>query len=169
MNHINDLMSAYLDNELSYDERKKVEEHINHCSECYGLYENLSLMNNNLTETFQSIEPPKGFEKRVMEEINHSMIIAYQARAQVTSLGVLASSLVLVLLYLKYNPFIFLGFKLTSTMTDIALRVFQTVTVIFSDLPFAIGGLIIFSVILLSIAGWSLRHLLTSKTTVLGE
>ena len=65
---INDRLSLYIDNELSPEEMRQVEEHLQSCEICqkeYEDYKNLISVLNGLPEE----EPPEGYCKRLHKKL----------------------------------------------------------------------------------------------------
>jgi hypothetical protein len=64
--HIKELLTAYLENELSGEERKEVDSHLSSCSECLRELDELKATDNLLTD-IPEIEPPANSEFRFHE------------------------------------------------------------------------------------------------------
>jgi anti-sigma factor RsiW len=67
-NEISDKLSLYIDDELSSEEMKQVEEHLNSCENCQKVldeYRNLISVLKNLPEE----EPPEGYCERLHEKL----------------------------------------------------------------------------------------------------
>lgn len=47
-NHTQNLLSAYIDHELNFEERRELRLHLLNCAECYRQYEELAFFKNNL-------------------------------------------------------------------------------------------------------------------------
>lgn len=67
--HVSDLLSAYLDHELTDAERLQVENHLRACHTCRTLLDELSLLTMTLSSVYQSAEVPDSIEQRVMLRI----------------------------------------------------------------------------------------------------
>ena len=52
--HIGDLLSAYIDNELTENERQLVEEHLYDCPECFAIFSDFMMLKNDVLQTFRS-------------------------------------------------------------------------------------------------------------------
>jgi len=65
---INILLPAYLDNEVTAEERKTIEEHLNSCPGCQKALNDLT-KTVELTRNLPKLEPPPFFEQRIMARI----------------------------------------------------------------------------------------------------
>ncbi|BBH20379.1 hypothetical protein Back11_17240 [Paenibacillus baekrokdamisoli] len=67
--HPEDQLSAYLDDELNNDERRRMEDHIEKCESCQALLEDLLVLQRDLVQTFNLIQEPADLEVRVLQSI----------------------------------------------------------------------------------------------------
>ncbi|MDR6879411.1 anti-sigma factor [Bacillus sp. 3255] len=68
--HIEELIAAYMDNELTDKERKQVEKHLGHCPQCSALLDDLLAIQNQVHKAFQAIEVPHSLEDKVIAQLN---------------------------------------------------------------------------------------------------
>jgi anti-sigma factor RsiW len=66
---IKDLLTAYFENELSEEERRKVEDHLTHCSECLRELEEIKAFDKMLLST-PEIDPPQNSESLFKESLS---------------------------------------------------------------------------------------------------
>lgn len=117
---INDRLSLYIDNELSPEEMRQVEEHLQSCEICqkeYEDYKNLISVLNGLPEE----EPPEGYCKRLHKKLleNSPQGKAKKQTSKIMSLnrskwlkyGSIAAALVLVIAVAGINNFGGMGMK----------------------------------------------------------
>jgi len=117
---INDRLSLYIDNELSPEEMRQVEEHLQSCEICqkeYEDYKNLISVLNGLPEE----EPPEGYCKRLHKKLleNRPQGKAKKQTSKIMSLnrskwlkyGSIAAALVLVIAVAGINNFGGMGMK----------------------------------------------------------
>lgn len=69
--HVSDLLSAYLDHELTDLERLQVENHLRACHTCRTLLDELSVLQITVSSVYQSAEAPDSIGQRVMARIAH--------------------------------------------------------------------------------------------------
>jgi len=150
VNHVKELISEYIDDELSDSERQLVENHLNTCDECRNLTEELLSMKQSIFSTYQSIEIPDGLEQKVMVQVNKQPWL---------SLSV--SVLFLFILSSVLTPFLSFSVGLASSLTKIGFSLLQVIipTMIYS-VPYLLSGIYTFALILLFLSIWSLRRLL---------
>ncbi|MGG1555167.1 anti-sigma factor family protein [Paenibacillus ferrarius] len=67
--HPEDQLSAYVDDELSIEEKQAVEAHLKHCESCQALLTEWLAMQAEMKGAFQSIQAPMAFEDRVMQTL----------------------------------------------------------------------------------------------------
>lgn len=62
-----ELLSAMLDGEISWEEKEQLEEHLRQCPECRALLEDLKLLQNEMA--FLAADPPEDLSGRILEQI----------------------------------------------------------------------------------------------------
>jgi predicted anti-sigma-YlaC factor YlaD len=67
---IRELFSAYLDNALSLDKKKRVDEHIKVCSACNSELQQLKSMIN-ILNNIENPAAPAGFSAELLNKIRH--------------------------------------------------------------------------------------------------
>ncbi|MGD8189593.1 anti-sigma factor family protein [Brevibacillus ginsengisoli] len=153
-NHVQELLSSYLDNELSHEERIWVESHLKTCEECQVFLYELSSMRNYIISTYQEIEIPEDLELQVMAHLNK----ATSSPIGLVAIASLASLSLLVLL-----PILLIGMGVFSSVVTIFGSLLHLATVIISSIPTVITAISAFSVVLVVFSIWSLRRLLLLK------
>ena len=78
--HPEEKLSSYIDNELLDEERLEVEEHIESCSSCQALLEDLLSLQSAVALTFHAIPEPAGLENRIMQSLGKVTSQAETAR-----------------------------------------------------------------------------------------
>lgn len=84
-NHVQNLLSAFIDNELSAEEKRELRRHLFFCAECHSEYQNILNIKdclNNLNQERCNYNPLEGFRLRVaavensfFEETNRFLIL----------------------------------------------------------------------------------------------
>ena len=65
---MNELLSAWLDGELSETERRQMQAHLEQCAQCRALFEQLQALHTSFSD-LDEISAPEGFAQRVMEQV----------------------------------------------------------------------------------------------------
>lgn len=158
INHPDDLLSAYIDNELNADENRIIEEHLACCEQCQTLYEDLLHMKFQVSSAFQDFEAPEDLEQRIINEINLYPAAKPINKAWVT-LPVLGILTVLIVLILSGPVFVTL---ISILFKFIAVLVFVIPSVL-TSVPSLFGASIIFSIFMLIFSSFYLRRLLQTN------
>ncbi|MDI3535245.1 MAG: hypothetical protein PWQ82_1610 [Thermosediminibacterales bacterium] len=157
--HVDKLISAYIDGELSKEEHELVENHLMTCNKCRGLLEQLSSQRKMVQEVFYSLEIPDTIEENVMNAINTNSYMPVPSDSKVTWFSWIVMLLGLMILLLGPSYTIF-GTGFASSIVSIVLSFLHMAPLLTSMVPFLIEGLLTFAVIVLLISVWSLRRLL---------
>ncbi|MCY9669857.1 zf-HC2 domain-containing protein [Paenibacillus alginolyticus] len=158
INHPDDILSAYIDNELNDDENRILEEHLAYCEQCQTLYEDLLHLKFQASSAFQDFEAPVDLEQRIMNEINLNPAAKPINKAWVT-LPVLGILTVLIVLILSGPVFVTL---ISILFKFIAVLVFVIPSVL-TSVPSLFGASIIFSIFMLIFSSFYLRRLLQTN------
>ncbi|MFX0561318.1 anti-sigma factor [Tepidibacillus infernus] len=159
--HPDELLSAYLDHELTYDEQLAVEDHLSTCIHCQTLLEELSSIKKQLFSAYQTLEIPNDFEEKLMLTIEKREVAKIVSEKKIwigIVIGILLGSMLLILL-----PYTSFSFNLLTSIIKVLFSVIQTLPTIFSFIPFLVEGFLVFATILVAISIWSLRKLLQTK------
>ncbi|MEX2462379.1 MAG: anti-sigma factor [Paenibacillaceae bacterium] len=149
--HIDELVSAYIDNELSDKDRQTVKDHLQCCQQCNQLVEELLHIQSEVMGFFQRIHAPVGLENKVLAKINLKSPI----KSGVFTIGI---SLIFIFTTLYFfGSFIF---KAVSICTKILIGIIYTGTQFIGDQPMTRMSVILFAIILLVISGFALWRLL---------
>ncbi|WP_171628555.1 anti-sigma factor family protein [Paenibacillus plantarum] len=160
--HIEDLLSDYMDNELDDLDRQRVEEHLLTCSACSALLSDLSAFKNQVFTAFHAIEAPVGFDDKVMQAISLNPSPEHASTASKWLLVPLVSAFCFIMLVLAaMGPFLF---KLGSILLKVTYNLMSVFGDILGSNTYLIVGLTGFSIILIVASSLSLKHLLKPKT-----
>jgi anti-sigma factor RsiW len=163
MEHVDELISAYLDNELTEAERVLVELHIGTCKECRALVEDFLAMKSQLFTVYQSIEIPDNLEQRVLASLEQKPKTTTR-RYTVVPWVLTGSAVTLLLLFMvSLSPLATLSIGLFSSLVTIMVSVLQVVPVFAASLPSLFIGIAGVTVFLLFLLIWSLRRFLLIK------
>ncbi|MCF6093025.1 zf-HC2 domain-containing protein [Microaerobacter geothermalis] len=160
MEHVKELISAYIDHELSDSERLLVENHLTTCKECQSLAKELSLMSQQITNYYQSVDVPDDFEQKVFADLNGLASDQISDNKTLKWIAIFASVLLLVVFLASFSPIVLMIVGLASSFFTIMYSLIRIIPLIITQIPYLTGGsmMLAFFVMLLSV--WSLRHLL---------
>lgn len=156
-NHIEDLLSAYMDHELTEDERQQVEDHLESCPHCTAMLNELMDIQNQVVTAFHSIQAPEGLEDQVINAVgvdaskqrNWLLVPLLTVLCFITIALVAAGSLLFKFVSVGFRVFYYLIIALGS---------------ILGSNPYTIAGLIGFSILLIVVSSISLNHLFKTKS-----
>ncbi|ERI07472.1 anti-sigma factor family protein [Aneurinibacillus aneurinilyticus] len=160
MKHMEEMISAYIDDELTDAERRLVETHINKCKECKKLVEDLSMMKNQVFTTYQSIEIPDNMEQYFLSSIEQK---TQRGKNKIPWPIVIGSVILIILAVLCLSPLATFGVGLISLLFTIMMRLLQVASTFMAVVPSLFIGVIGFAVLLLLISVLSLRRLFLTK------
>jgi predicted anti-sigma-YlaC factor YlaD len=149
--HINELVSAYIDNELSSEDLQIVKKHLESCEQCNQLVEELLHIQSGVMGIFQNIHVPDGLENKVFEKIN----IKSPSKSGIFTLGIPLIFIIAAIYF--FGSFIL---KIISIITKILIGMVYTGTQFIGYQPMTRMSVILFAIILLVISGFALRRLL---------
>jgi sterol desaturase/sphingolipid hydroxylase (fatty acid hydroxylase superfamily) len=153
-NHIDELVSAYIDNELSVEGRLAVEIHLQSCEQCNLLVGELLHVQTAVKTFFQEVPTPVGLENKVMEKLN----LTSPLKSGLFTFGIILVLFIAVLLFFGSAMY-----KIISIFTKIAFGMFYTATDFVGTQPMTQLSFILFAIMLLVISSYSLRRLLHSN------
>ncbi len=167
MQHIEHLLSAYVDNELTENEKREVEEHLQMCSDCLELYEDFSLMGHQLVNTYKQITLPNHLTYQVMAAIDQKE--AQNRQKEISSIlsyttlrwGTISS----IFLLLSVNLALIIAFGVLFSFTPIRIfyHLIHGLLTVLSAIPYLSLAIFLASLPLIGFSLWSLRHLLSSE------
>ncbi|MCC3373625.1 anti-sigma factor [Cohnella sp. REN36] len=155
--HPDDELSAYLDGELSRDERARIDAHLEDCSSCQSLLEQLMELKETFSSAMFAINEPDGFESRVAQAIAREN--------RVRNLGMLwlvvpmLAAMLFGLLALAFGPLVL---HLMQGVLAIGRALVYTISFAVVDMPLFSGVAVMISLIILIASILSLRRLLRS-------
>ncbi|SEP17800.1 anti-sigma factor [Paenibacillus sp. OV219] len=158
--HPEEQLSAYLDDELTQDERREIEEHLETCESCQALLEDMADNNYDLVQTFSLIEVPMNFEVRVMQSIGAEEERQFAGKGWV--LALLLGLLTLGVFYLLTGAII--G-KLIHGWSKLVITLIYASSHFILSVPALTGGTIVLSLIILVTSFISLKRLLQTSTS----
>ncbi|MFB9328704.1 anti-sigma factor family protein [Paenibacillus aurantiacus] len=154
MNHPEDQLSAYLDNELNEEDRHAVEAHLEHCESCQALLDEWLAMQGQVQEVFQFKQAPITFEADVMQTIERNQQLTVGKRW-------LAIPLVAILLIGAFGITAGAMFvKFVHGFMRLFMAILYMVTHFLSDVPFVSLTVIVSSLLVLSASIYTLRRAL---------
>ncbi|MBN6185485.1 zf-HC2 domain-containing protein [Aneurinibacillus sp. BA2021] len=158
MNHAEDVLSAYIDGELTESERAWVESHLKNCTKCRELADELSALSGQLFTLYQSVEAPPMLEQKIRAAITgpsvSGTLVRYLPTAAILS-GVMLMSVLFV--------FALFGMGVVSSMMSVVIGVIHILPVFIASVPSLLGGVVGASLALLLVSVWSLRRLLPAR------
>jgi anti-sigma factor RsiW len=150
--HIDEWVSAYIDDELSESERKRVESHIVVCPDCRDLLSDMIEMKGMLS-FYSNVEAPDRLEERVMQSLQTKE--SAQRRLLVWPLA-----LVTVVTLLLFGTVGSYALKLGSILLRVLLRLAYVAGGLLGADPYVTVGLIMASLLLIVGSGISIRKLM---------
>jgi hypothetical protein len=155
--HIEQFISAYIDDQLNDKERVMVEEHLKICQHCRHLVEDFKRLQSQVFVAYQWVEVPKNIEEKVMSKIK---LHGHTTLSIIIPSMKMAISLLFILFIGSLGA---IGFGLFAPIFPILLSVVQVVPILIASIPSLFIGIILFAIILLIISLLSLKNLLITK------
>ncbi|MFD1774754.1 anti-sigma factor family protein [Paenibacillus rhizophilus] len=158
--HLEEQLSAYMDEELSDDERRQIEAHLEICESCQVLLEELLTLQSNITRTYEEIQGPADFEIRVMQVIADRQEPAAAGKGWI--FVPLLSFMALGLLWFAAGAILM---KLINGFLKLVVALVYMASHFVSGVPVLSGAVVVLSLIILSTSVYSLRRLLQASTS----
>lgn len=155
--HIEQFISAYIDDQLNHKEQLMVEEHLKICQHCRHLVEDLKRLQSQVFVNYQWVEVPKNLEEKVMSKIK------FHGYARLSKKIPSMKIAILLLFILFIGSLGAIGFGLFAPIFPILLSVVHVVPILIASIPSLFTGIILFAIILLIISLFSLKNLLIAK------
>lgn len=155
--HVEELISALIDDEATGEQRMLVEEHMKHCRTCKQIFDDVYLLKHETFAVYDAIPIPATIHQQVM-----SLIVPEKSKKSWTwwlSISMVCLFLLLIIL----SPIGVFGIRITSSVFTLFYAVFQVLPIVLQAVPFLIKGISLFAGILLLLSLWSLRRLLIVK------
>ncbi|WP_018661747.1 anti-sigma factor family protein [Heyndrickxia acidiproducens] len=162
--HVEDLLSAFIDHELNKKERQKVESHLSVCPACRKELEQLRAVKTEFISFYHHIEPPDfHFEKAVKAKISQQenrLEMNYHGLIWFFTLCVLAAGFTMY--FVLRTPF-YVGVNIASALVNICASSFHIALSIFSAIPSLFAIIAIAASVMLAICLWLVLNLLKMK------
>ncbi|WCK53577.1 zf-HC2 domain-containing protein [Aneurinibacillus sp. Ricciae_BoGa-3] len=152
-NHVEEQLSAYLDDELPLAESIDVKRHLDACVSCRTVLQELSSMQRNILAAYRSVLLPEDLEEHIRLAVFDENKSAYPSRryAGLFSLPIISAILLCALLVLAraiFPPFFSLLFALL-----------HAICIVVSAVPLLSDGLAVLSIAVALLSVWSLLRL----------
>ncbi|MBB6669307.1 anti-sigma factor family protein [Cohnella nanjingensis] len=157
-NHPVEWLSAYLDNELDVDDRRKMDIHLAECESCRALVEDFAELQNQIHSTYLSLEAPYDLEKSVMDAILKKSSSPIYVGIGLTAVPLVGLLILLTIIFLYGSvlwKFITVAYKFMVT----GAYVFSHIA---SSIPVMWGTIFILAVGVFLLSGLSLRRIFRS-------
>jgi predicted anti-sigma-YlaC factor YlaD len=158
--HLEDQLSAYMDDELSDEERQQVEAHLEICESCQVLLEELLSIQSNVMHTFIMIQEPVDLEIRVLQAIADRTEPAATAKGWilVTLMAFMASGI----LWFLTGPVLV---KLIHGVLKLMIALVYMASHFVTGVPVLSGLTVVLSLIIITTSIFSLRRLLQTPAS----
>jgi predicted anti-sigma-YlaC factor YlaD len=166
--HIEELLSEYIDDELTEEQKQTIEEHLSICSDCNHRLQEIKLLRKQILEAYLSIEIPSMIEEKVLGKIQQAAI-----KKSISVLNFFAFFSLFafgIMLMVTTSPFLTVGFPIFHSAYSIARGLIYAVPSIISAVPYVIDVIIALILSFILIAILTLRYLVhTMGKTVRAE
>lgn len=158
--HIGEVLSSYIDDEITQAEKEWIEGHLESCLECKNEFLQLKMIKEQFKRTFQMIDIPDTIEDKVMVEIGKG----HEQR----TFGLLNSTAILIMagfaivLSLASGPLITVGVYIFQTLLSIGRGLIYTIPSLISAIPYAAEAASAFILSIVIMAIFALRFLVHS-------
>lgn len=166
--HIKELLSDFMDNEINEDERQMIEKHLAVCTDCNNWFRELTTLRKQILATYQMIEVPSTIEGNVLEKIQGVSIKKYSG--VLNRIAIIMFFAFGIMFLVTTSPFLTVGLPIFHTIYSIARGLIYAIPSIISAIPYVVEVItvVIFSFIALAVI--TLRYLVHSMgTTVRAE
>ncbi|MGG1575875.1 anti-sigma factor family protein [Fictibacillus sp. NRS-1165] len=162
---IKELLSAYVDDELSRDERIKIEVHCRICDECRDEVQELIELKEQLYTAYQVPVPEEWqIEQAVLEQIqgesSPGRLLCWK---WIAAAGL--SALLIINILWTLTPVLLKSIQVGMTLTSISYSLVHSVFAVAGGLPNLLEVILVLTLIILAASGWSVRRLLSTKTS----
>lgn len=164
--HVRELLSPYVDDEVTNEERSLVETHLQDCAECRAFMEDLTRMRSAIFTAYHSIEIPDSIEQHVVAAIQTNTTVLQPAQIKASRYGLAAFVAFLLLSLLGLSPLGLFGLGFLASMLHLFIRLLQVLSTLLGTVPFLVEGISVFSVAVLTVSAWFLRRLLMMEKMV---
>lgn len=163
MHEIEELLPDYVDDELSSDQRMKVEKHLSVCMECKHQVELLVQMKQDILQAYSFIQPDDHFEELVMENIgSYKQQLKRKSKVMHVSLSIVVSALFLFL-FLQTSSILYAIFQVLFAFIHVGMSLVGAIVTIVSSVPNVIEIVVISTVFIFIFSSLSIYRLLRTK------
>jgi predicted anti-sigma-YlaC factor YlaD len=166
--HIENLLSEYMDNELNEEEKQIIEKHLAVCSDCNHRLHELRSLRKQLLAAYLPIEIPNMIEEIVIKKIQQASI--KKSSGALNLLAFLTLFAFGIMLMVTASPILTIGFPIFHSVYSIARGLIYAVPSIISALPYVVEVIIALILCFIIFAILTLRYLVhTMGKTVRAE
>jgi predicted anti-sigma-YlaC factor YlaD len=157
--HVEELLSEYMDDELTEMEKRTIEKHLAICSDCHNRLLELMLIRKELLAAYMPIEIPN-IEENVIEKIKLSSV--KRSSGVMNLLAFMMLLIFWVMLFAAASPFMTVGFSIFHSVYSIARGLTYAIPSIISAIPYAAEVIIALILCFIAIAILTLRYLVSA-------
>lgn len=165
--HIEELLSEYIDDELNEEQKQTIEKHLSICSDCNHRLQEMKLLRKQILEAYLQVEIPM-IEEKVMAKIQQASI-----KKAINVLNLFAFLTLFafgIMLMVTASPFLTIGLPIFHSAYSIARGLIYAVPSIISAIPHVVEVMIALILSFILIAILTLRYLVhTMGNTVRAE
>ena len=158
--HLEDQLSAYMDDELVEEERQQIEAHLESCESCQVLLEELLFLQKSVMYTFERMEAPADLEIRVLQTLTDEPKPAAVGKAWLF----LPLAACITLATVWFMTGVILG-KTVHAIFRLMIALVYVVPHFISGVPIVYGLTVILSLLIISTSIYSLRRLILTSTS----
>lgn len=158
--HVKDLLSAYLDEELNKNEVQKVDQHLKACPACRKELKELNLLRDRIFSAYSSVDVPVGFVDQVMAGIEKPQPVSEKFSVFRKWAIALVVVFILAVLSMQLAPFISFGAAMVTFVFNFGYEMLRFISFIISKIPYMLGLVCAVTGSLIMISVWSLKRLL---------
>ncbi|UJF35654.1 anti-sigma factor family protein [Paenibacillus hexagrammi] len=158
--HIEDLISAYIDYELTEEERKLVEEHLEQCLECSALRNDLLAIQNQIFTSLRPIEAPVSLEDKVITELKMKVSTSRTRLRKWFLVPILTVLVLFVIVAIFSNSILF---NLSSILVKFGFNMIYAIGNVLGAEPLMVLSMAVIALVIIITSGLSIKHLLKSK------
>ncbi|WP_379160873.1 anti-sigma factor family protein [Paenibacillus sp. sgz5001063] len=158
--HLEDQLSAYMDDELTDEERRQVESHLENCESCQLLLEELLSVHSTVVHAFGEIQEPENLEIRVLQALSGTKERASAEKGWL--LVPIAAFVSLVILWFAAGS---IFAKVLHGFLKLMLAMVYMGSHLLSGVPVLSGLTVILSLGIITASVYSLRRLLQTSTS----
>ena len=163
-----ELLSEYMDDELSEMEKQKIDQHLATCSVCSKQLKQLMMLRKEIHATYLPIDIPGLIEEKVLEKIQQASLM--KSRGILNLLAMFMLFVFGITLFVTTSPLLTVGFPIFHSVYSISRGLIYAVPSIISAIPYVVEVIIVFILCFIAIAIFTLRYLVhTMGKTVRAE